>query len=99
MGVTRPGAALRDCVGECAADSNQRAGGMDVERKENPNTRRRAFQDTAFHAILFVAEGCGPLLGGIRRVQAREERGVARLEGPRGTWNYRISMRIGARHG
>src|SRR5580704_7629477 len=45
--VAGPGAAVRDCVGECAAGSDWRAGDVDVEGKENSDSRGRAFQDTA----------------------------------------------------
>ena len=64
--VAGPGAAVRDCVGERAADTDCRAGDVDVEGKEDPHSGWGAVKDTALCTVLFAAEGCGPVLGGVR---------------------------------
>jgi hypothetical protein len=61
--VAGSGDAVRDCVGERAADTDWRAGDVDVEREEDPDSGRRAVEDTAIHTVLFVAEGCGQVPG------------------------------------
>src|SRR5580704_10080410 len=63
--VAGAGDALRDCDGECGARNYAGAGKLDVERKENSHSRRGAVEDTAVDAVLFAAEGCGPIFGGV----------------------------------
>ena len=67
------GAALRDRGGERAADSDHGARKLDVEEQEDSHSRRSAFEDPAFDAVLFAAEGCGPVPGGVRRIPANKE--------------------------
>jgi len=38
---------------------------VDVEGKENPDSGRRAVEDTAIDTVLFVAEGCRQVPGGV----------------------------------
>jgi hypothetical protein len=38
---------------------------LDVERKEDPHSGRRALQNTPIDTLLFAAEGRRPLFGGI----------------------------------
>jgi len=71
--VARSGVAVRDCRGERAADSDWRDRKLDVEEQEDPHPRRSALEDPAFDALLFVAQGCEPVPGGVRRVSDRKE--------------------------
>ena len=56
---------MRDCRGERAADSHWRDRKLDVEGKEDPYPGRSAIEDPALDAVLFAAEGCGPVPGGV----------------------------------
>src|SRR5215472_6006414 len=72
----RSGAALRNRVGQFGADSNLRAGKLDVEGEEDSHSRRRAFEDPAFDAILPAAQRYGPVSRGVRRIPENKNGGL-----------------------
>src|SRR5712664_478057 len=73
LDVARSGAALRDFVSQRGADSDHGDRKLDVEDQKDPHPRRGAFEDSAFDAVLFVAEGCGAVPGGLRRIPPNKE--------------------------
>jgi hypothetical protein len=42
--------------------------------QEDSDSRRGAFEDKAFDAVLFAAEGCGPVPRGVRRIPTNKEK-------------------------
>ena len=66
------GAAVRHCSGERGTDSDWRDRKLDVEEQEDPDSRRGTFEDPAFDAVLFVAEGRRPLPCSVRRISRDE---------------------------